>query len=261
MTALAIQDWQDMTATGAYRAILEQLSRPATCLAVAGDMEKAVLVREDTDGVPNRLGVIDKATVERLHERGWIDAPRGGRIQRFRLTDAGRAVLGKPAGRVENLVGKTKPSMQDDPVVVPYRTDTPVAALGRRRDKDGSMFLSPGQLRAAERLREDFELSQMQPGVTQDWSRFLTAGTSASHQVDAGPRGRDPQVRVQAALADLGPGLGDAALMCCCHLIGLETVERKMGWSARSGKIVLRIALERLRLFYQNQPADSGLIG
>jgi DNA invertase Pin-like site-specific DNA recombinase len=58
----------------------------------------------------------------------------------------------------------------------------------------------------------------------------------------------------------LGPGLGDIALKCCCYLEGLETAEKRMGWSARSGKIVLRIALQRLLQFYETELGDV-LIG
>ncbi|MFD1809036.1 DUF6456 domain-containing protein [Gemmobacter lanyuensis] len=65
-----------------------------------------------------------------------------------------------------------------------------------------------------------------------------------------------------AALRDLGPGLGDVALRVCCYLEGLEVAERRMGWAARSGKIVLRIALQRLRRHYQDRYGRSGpLIG
>ena len=64
------------------------------------------------------------------------------------------------------------------------------------------------------------------------------------------------------ALADLGPGLGDVVLRCCCFLEGMEAVERRMGWSARSGKIVLRIALLRLRQHYDEEHGNwSPLIG
>ena len=56
--------------------------------------------------------------------------------------------------------------------------------------------------------------------------------------------------RVAKALASLGPGLSDAALRVCCFLEGLEACERRMGWSARSGKVVLKIALHRLTEHY-----------
>ena len=68
--------------------------------------------------------------------------------------------------------------------------------------------------------------------------------------------------RVAAALRDLGPGLGDVALRVCCHLEGLEVAEKRMGWAARSGKIVLRIALMRLKRHYEETYGGaSPLIG
>ena len=48
----------------------------------------------------------------------------------------------------------------------------------------------------------------------------------------------------------LGPGLSDVVFRVCCFLEGLETAEKRLGWSARSGKVVLKIALERLALHY-----------
>jgi hypothetical protein len=42
----------------------------------------------------------------------------------------------------------------------------------------------------------------------------------------------------------------------------LEKTEQIMGWSARSGKIVLRIALQRLKLYYDKlHGAGGGTIG
>ena len=66
---------------------------------------------------------------------------------------------------------------------------------------------------------------------------------------------------VKQALQALGPGLSDVALRCCCDLEGLEAAERKLGWPARSAKIVLRIALEQLEDYYQDHAAAGNMIG
>ena len=108
-----------------------------------------------------------------------------------------------------------------------------------------------------ERLREDFVLSDVGPLSMEDWRAALADdGTARPAAVSAA------RSRVYAALQDLGPGLQDVALRCCCLLEGLEVTERAMGWSARSGKVVLRIALERLRRHYaETEGGQSPLIG
>jgi hypothetical protein len=144
--------------------------------------------------------------------------------------------------------------------------ESPLGVLARRRDSDGRPFLAPDLVGAGERLREDFELAQMGPRVAQNWERFLTGGARGQYRPElghGGPGGSDrARERVAAALADLGPGLGDMVLRCCCFLEGLETAEKRMGWSARSGKIVLRIALMRLKRHYdETYGGASPLIG
>ena len=130
--------------------------------------------------------------------------------------------------------------------------ESPLTALGRRAGKDGKPFLVADLVLAGERLREDFELAQMGPRITQNWDRFLTTGRGGDFGENGpGETSRAARERVSAALKDLGPGLGDIVLRCCCFLEGLETAEKRMGWSARSGKIVLRIALQRLFKHYE----------
>jgi hypothetical protein len=95
----------------------------------------------------------------------------------------------------------------------------------------------------------------MGPRVTQNWDRFLTTGDRGGAPGDSGI-GDGPTAarnRVAAALGDLGPGLGDVVMRVCCFLEGLEAAEKRMGWSARSGKVVLRIALQRLKRHYEGR--------
>ncbi len=141
--------------------------------------------------------------------------------------------------------------------------ESPLLMLARRREPDGRPFLAPELVAAGERLREDFELAQMGPRITQNWDRFLTAGVDVSRVSAAHGGGSEgARNRVAAALRELGPGMGDMCLRVCCFLEGIEMTERRLGWSARSGKIVLRLGLMRLERHYrETYGSGAPLIG
>lgn len=104
----------------------------------------------------------------------------------------------------------------------------------------------------------------MGPRVTQNWDKFLSANGRETYVPDSGivDGPSNARQRIADAMEHLGPGLSDVVLRCCCYLEGLETAEKKLGWSARSGKIVLRIALIRLRRYYDETIGPGGpLIG
>ena len=271
------------------RRILRRLAEPGAVLAIATDMEKAVVMREFPDGRSARTGVVERAVAQAFTLKDWIYCRKTGRVSTYEITQAGRSALkrmiddedrrrhdtmtegqgmaeapGRFAGQ-HRIWGERQVMDDDGPRRLRYNlAESPVSVLGRRRDKDGKPFLETGLIEAAERLREDFELAQMGPRVAQNWERFLTGGDRGGFRPDNGiaegpGRARE---RVAGALRDLGPGLGDVALRVCCFLEGIETAERRMGWAARSGKIVLRIALMRLRRHYDETYGKSGpLIG
>ena len=262
------------------RRILRRMAEPGAVLAIAPDLEKAVVLREFPDGQQARTGVVDRAFAQAFALKDWIACRKKGRVTTYEITAAGRAALRRmiddtDLARQAHQTGLAEEAMpfanqhriwgerqiEEGGASRKIRTnlaESPLAILGRRRDKDGKPFLENDLIRAAERLREDFELAQMGPRVAQNWERFLTAGDRGGFRPDAGHgegpgRARD---RVAAALRDLGPGLGDVALRVCCFLEGIETAEKRMGWAARSGKIVLRIALQRLRLHYEESACE-----
>jgi hypothetical protein len=108
------------------------------------------------------------------------------------------------------------------------------------------------QYEAGERLRADYETASLGQRVTMRWD----ASPSAS-----GPRGSpealDPTLagiaakrRFDAAIAAAGPGLADVLWRVVCAGEGLPVAERGLGWPARSGKLVLGLALDRLADHY-----------
>ncbi|MDO5370912.1 DUF6456 domain-containing protein [Paracoccus sp. (in: a-proteobacteria)] len=141
--------------------------------------------------------------------------------------------------------------------------ESPLHVMARRRDANGQPFLDNGMVVAGERLREDFELAQMGVRVAQNWDGFMTAGIDASYVPGAGGGGSEvARRRVAEALRELGPGMGDLVLRICCFLEGIEMTERRLGWPARSGKVVLRLALMRLERHYRERYGKFGpLIG
>jgi hypothetical protein len=57
--------------------------------------------------------------------------------------------------------------------------------------------------------------------------------------------------RFDEALTALGPDLSDIAWRVICAGEAMPVAEREMAWPVRSGKLVLRIALDRLAVFYR----------
>lgn len=252
------------------RRILRRLSETGAVLALAVDMDKAVVLREGPDGPPTRTAIVPRDVAQAFAVKDWISCSKNGRISTYQITQAGRAALKRllaedAAKRNRSGAGNLHAEQHrdwaernvmigGDDEVQPIRVnaaESPLTMLARRKDGSGRPFLDQELVQAGERFREDFEMSQMGPRVAQNWDRFLTSGDRSAFDgadVNEGPRAA--RERVLEAMTDLGPGLGDIIMRCCCFLEGLEAAEKRMGWSARSGKVVLRIALQRLRRHY-----------
>ncbi len=263
----------DATLEREARRVLRRLCETDAFLAVGEGMPQAVVLRE-TGETPTRTATLPKAVAQAFVLKDWITCFRVGRITRYRITEAGRSALKRLLtasldAKVEARGMAESPSpfltqhMEMGERVVPGPTgsetlrvnlaESPLGSLARKRDRDGKPFLSMALVVAGERLREDFERAQMGPRVGQNWERFLTAGDRGSMSPGGGANGpQDARDRVSEALRALGPGLADVVLRVCCFLEGLEAAEKRMGWAARSGKIVLRIALQRLAGHYDD---------
>lgn len=133
--------------------------------------------------------------------------------------------------------------------------ESPLNWLAQRKDRAGKPFLAPEQVEAGERLRRDFTSAGMTPRMTPGYDGVpISAGGS---RVFLGLNPAEAQLsarkRFVQALGSVGPELSDVLLRVCCFLEGIGEAERQLDWPARSGKIVLRIALDRLAFHYRAQ--------
>ncbi len=142
--------------------------------------------------------------------------------------------------------------------------ESPLTWLARRRDRQGQPLIEPIALAAGERLRADFWFAHMTPRITANWSPDAACGRGGGGSAHAAVEMRDAvvaaQERVRRALAAVGPELAGILVDVCGHLKGLEQAERGAGWPARSGKIILQLALSSLARHYglKPEPRDHG---
>lgn len=258
------------------RRILRRLCETGAVLAVAQDMDKAVVLRQGADGDQTRTAVLDRRVAQAFAVKDWISCvQQGGKLARYAITGVGKTALkrlleedrkrrmgtagfaegptafqGQHADWGTRSVSGTGGKRENLRVNL---SESPLAGLARRKGSDGKAFLGPDLVQAGERLREDFERAQMGPRVGQNWDRFLSGSDRGGFMSDGGI-GEGPRAarqRVSDALDTLGPGLGDVVMRVCCFLEGLESAEKRLGWSARSGKVVLKIGLQRLLQYYE----------
>ncbi len=145
--------------------------------------------------------------------------------------------------------------------VIVDEAESPLAWLARRRGRDGCALIGAHQLLAGERLRVDFTRAWLMPRTTSDWTRPVARasrggpaeGTGAFTEAMIAAR-----QRVRQALRAVGPEFAGLLLDVCCFLKGLEDIERERAWPARSAKVVLQLALEKLARHYGYAPETRG---
>ena len=113
--------------------------------------------------------------------------------------------------------------------------------------------LSDRQMLAGETLRRDYEAAALGPHVTMSWENI-----PLSRQKRGAPTGLNrtermmqAKTRFDGAISALGPDLSDIAWRVICVGESVPAAEREMSWPVRSGKLVLKIALDRLAVFYR----------
>lgn len=103
---------------------------------------------------------------------------------------------------------------------------------------------------AGERLRTDYEYAQLGPNITMRWDpvRIKSTGDPGLTQTERQIAARE---RFDAAISHAGRGLQDILWRVVCGGETLPVAEKALHWPARSGKLVLKLALDRVADFYR----------
>lgn len=123
---------------------------------------------------------------------------------------------------------------------------------------NGSRFgITDAEFAAGMQLQADVFKAQGPARTGMDWSRpdYVDGGGYSEtdhHYIDA-------RRRVRAALEYVGPGLSDFVLDMCCELRGLEDHETVFSLPRRSGRLVLKLGLSRLAVFYDLQTSSEAV--
>jgi len=114
-------------------------------------------------------------------------------------------------------------------------------------------LLSDRQFDAGEQLRMDYERAALGPRVTMAWNA-APIGRGARGEPDphaASTSQLAAKMRFDAAIADVGKGLSDILWRVVCAGENVPVAEKALNWPARSGRLVLGLALDRLADYYR----------
>ena len=155
----------------------------------------------------------------------------------------GRLLSERPLDRGDGHVRKARPARSRTVNLA----ESPLGWLHARG------HVTQRQFDAGERLRLDWERSQLDPQVTMRWDAAPIRRGRGGRGV--GPDPSDTQIdarnRFHAAVDGAGPGLSDILWRIVCAGEGMRDAETALGWPARAGKLVLGLALDRVATFYR----------
>ncbi|WDF71154.1 DUF6456 domain-containing protein [Novosphingobium sp. KACC 22771] len=104
---------------------------------------------------------------------------------------------------------------------------------------------------AGERLRADWEMAQLAPNISMRWEPVVIRGSRHDRDLNPTERQIAAKARFDGALELAGKGLSDILWRVVCAGDSLPVAEKSLEWPARSGKLVLKLALDRVAGFYR----------
>jgi hypothetical protein len=123
--------------------------------------------------------------------------------------------------------------------------------LRQRLDAAGLPWIGAAAHMAGERLAADLTFAGMLPKTTMDWSRGAPSDRGGMrHGLNPTEAAMAARQRADQAFRAVGPDFAGVLMDVCGFDKGLETLERERNWPVRSGKLVVRFALNALARHY-----------
>jgi hypothetical protein len=194
--------------------------------------------------------ILIDANLARRNAAGAIEITPAGRAHLTRLNAAQQHNGIDPFLAQHAAIARREGGEPGDGALLVNESESPLAWLARRKGRDGRAMIEPHHFLAGERLRADFTRAQMMPRTTSNWESPVRSRGDAGatmHFSDAAIAARQ---RINHAMAAAGPEFSGLLLDVCCFLKGLEDIEQERRWPARSAKVVLQLALDRLARHY-----------
>ncbi len=266
--------------------LLRHLYDPGHTAVIGSLAPDRVILSSTRNGVSLGRGTVAVSAADLLLQRGLVrEASRGA----FAVTDAGRAMAGRFADNLEEravdvvpvapmpsrkgrpanprrtakakaapveravappgrIIGEATLQHEGEAVTVQVNeAESPLAWLHRRRDRTGVPFIDATCFEAGERLRRDMTMARIMPRITSRWSPSTGGGSGPAAATDAMVSARQ---RLDRALDAVDGDYAGILLDVCGFLKRIEDVERERHWPPRSGKVVLKLALQRLATHY-----------
>lgn len=226
---------------------------PGGCVILPGEAEVAHLDRPDGGRTRVSMSVLLDL------ERSGIAVRRGGRI---RLTDAGEAAFRRLQAKSDVFAAQHR---EMETVTTPHGerlatnlAESPLGSLSRLKRRDGEPWFPADLIASGERLRADYTRGQFMAPMGARMEPVASRGNAAraGGMADITEAALAARMRVERAIAAVGPETAGLLIDVCCHLKGLEQVERERQWPQRSAKLLLRAGLEMLARHYA--PGTAG---
>ena len=215
------------------------------------------LFHKNKSGRPKPIGKIASDLINEFISSGVLKVV----FNRAELTKTGRSYVKRALVNHNNCLGqhqtRIRKTVQIDGSpqdLLINAAESPLAWLAMRKDRSGKPMIDTHQFTAGERLRADFEQAHLSSCATSNWDRM--AQTHSKRKDGAGASlsvsevAWDAKQRVRRALEMVGPDFSGILLDVCCEQRGIEAVEKQHGLPKRSGKVVLRMALNQLARHY-----------